>query len=242
MYAQVAAACADAPSCFTYNLARRVRTIKRLRTWPGVVEATQQLGYDSVEPYLEDAADHYEAIYLLSTFCLSPPGDTFTRRGFWDALLVGCIPVVFDDRSRYWPTFFEFGDARAVSVLLPAAELAANETVLEEHLRAYLPLVPAMQRAIAQQATGFQWAFSDLSEEEHAAVGPDALDIALHSLSARASSARCLTSTSMALGAELRAESVARSLGSWQTHDTVCVGAEGCVVCGAPCFAHTPRR
>ena len=120
-------------------------------------------------------------------FCLSPPGDTFTRRGFWDALLVGCIPVVFDDRSRYWPTFFEFGDARAVSVLLPAAELAANETVLEEHLRAYLPLVPAMQRAIAQQATGFQWAFSDLSEDEHAAVGPDALDIALHSLSARAS-------------------------------------------------------
>lgn len=30
-------------------------------------------------------------------YCFQPPGDTFTRRAFWDCLLAGAIPVVFDE-------------------------------------------------------------------------------------------------------------------------------------------------
>ena len=178
---QVAAACEDAAACFTARLAYRRRTAAQLRLFPGIAAAATQLGYHSLDAYLADAGAHYQAVYALSTFCLSPPGDTFTRRGFWDALLAGCIPVVFHDRSRNWPTFFENGDARAVSVIIPAAEFLANATgaALEGRLRAHLPHAPAMARAIAQQATGFQWSFSDHSEAEHAAVGPDALDRAL---------------------------------------------------------------
>ena len=163
------------------HLAYPRRTMARLRALPGVAAAAKQLGYDTLDAYLADAGAHYQAINALSTFCLSPPGDTFTRRGFWDSLMAGCIPVVFHDRSRSWPTFFEHGDVRAVSVLLPAADFLANATgaALEALVRAHLPYVPAMARAIAQQATGFQWSFSDHSEAEHAAVGPDALDRAL---------------------------------------------------------------
>ena len=178
----MAAACEQEAACFSYALANRRRSVKRLRKWPGVQQATEQMGYEDVEAYLGDAWGHYEAVYALSTFCLSPPGDTFTRRGFWDALLVGCIPVVFDDRSRHWPTFFESGGAQAVSALIPVAQFAANTSALGDTLRSMLPLVPAMREAIAQQATGFQWAFSDLDEQDHAAVGPDALDLALYRL------------------------------------------------------------
>lgn len=35
------------------------------------------------------------AVYRSSVFCLMPPGDTGTRRGIFDAVLCGCIPVLF---------------------------------------------------------------------------------------------------------------------------------------------------
>lgn len=31
-----------------------------------------------------------------SVFCFQPPGDTATRRGFYDSILLGCIPVILD--------------------------------------------------------------------------------------------------------------------------------------------------
>lgn len=34
-------------------------------------------------------------VYLRSTFCLCPPGDSYTRKAIFDSLLSGCIPVVF---------------------------------------------------------------------------------------------------------------------------------------------------
>ncbi len=39
------------------------------------------------------------SFYRNSIFCLSPPGDSPTRKGLFDSLLSGCIPVVFDDYS-----------------------------------------------------------------------------------------------------------------------------------------------
>lgn len=32
---------------------------------------------------------------LESVFCLQPAGDSWTRKGIFDSLLAGCIPVVF---------------------------------------------------------------------------------------------------------------------------------------------------
>ncbi|CAH1793057.1 unnamed protein product, partial [Owenia fusiformis] len=37
-----------------------------------------------------------------SIFCLQPPGDTPTRKSFYDMMLTGCIPVIF----TYHPTYF----------------------------------------------------------------------------------------------------------------------------------------
>lgn len=34
-------------------------------------------------------------VYLRSTFCLCPPGDSYTRKAIFDSILSGCIPVIF---------------------------------------------------------------------------------------------------------------------------------------------------
>lgn len=34
-----------------------------------------------------------------SIFCIHPPGDSPTRRGFYDSILLGCIPVVFSKKA-----------------------------------------------------------------------------------------------------------------------------------------------
>ena len=48
----------------------------------------------------------------LSTFCLQPAGDSPTRKGFWESILLGCIPVLFrrETYAKVWKTSFEIGD------------------------------------------------------------------------------------------------------------------------------------
>ncbi|KAL8276535.1 hypothetical protein RQP46_011083 [Phenoliferia psychrophenolica] len=45
---------------------------------------------------------------LHSTFCLQPPGDSATRKGFFESVLLGCIPVVFR-AATYAKVFRESG-------------------------------------------------------------------------------------------------------------------------------------
>eukprot|EP00250_Pteridium_aquilinum_P012892 c21009_g1_i1 orf=142-1653(+) len=40
-------------------------------------------------------------LFLDSTFCLQPRGDSFTRRSVFDSLIAGCIPVFFWHRTAY---------------------------------------------------------------------------------------------------------------------------------------------
>jgi hypothetical protein len=35
-------------------------------------------------------------VYLSSVFCFQPPGDSVDRMGFYDSLLLGCVPVIYD--------------------------------------------------------------------------------------------------------------------------------------------------
>jgi hypothetical protein len=50
------------------------------------------------EVRLSDAAKY---VNLDSVFCLTPPGDMPTRKGFFDSILAGCIPVTTDHYSAY---------------------------------------------------------------------------------------------------------------------------------------------
>lgn len=58
---------------------------------------------DSIPGTLDCARnpEHVNALFLSSMFCLQPSGDSPTRKGFFDSLLAGCIPVLFIESSAY---------------------------------------------------------------------------------------------------------------------------------------------
>lgn len=62
--------------------------------------------YNPAEEYVD-----YFAVYSESVFCLSPKGDSFTRKATFDMLLSGCIPIVWDELYiRYLEWFPELMD------------------------------------------------------------------------------------------------------------------------------------
>ena len=57
--------------------------------------------------------------YRNARFCLQPWGDTSTRKGFADALLLGCINVIFFKEGLATAATDHFVDHRLISVLVP---------------------------------------------------------------------------------------------------------------------------
>jgi len=58
--------------------------------------------FDTAEPGFKldnRMVTQMDDLLMSSVFCFNPPGDTPTRKGLFDSLLAGCIPVVFDDAS-----------------------------------------------------------------------------------------------------------------------------------------------
>ena len=181
-----AAAIAD-ESIFIFNLNRRTFSANLLIKHTGVLEAAASLGLPTATDVVEAVAQHTELVPLLSEFCLTPSGDTPTRRGFIEAILLGCVPVVFHNLSRSsYPWHLKDEAMTAGTVLLDENELGGPELpLLAPMLRALRPQLPEMRAALARSAMQLQWAYADLSEAEHAVYGPDALDAALVGMTRR---------------------------------------------------------
>jgi Exostosin family len=180
--AQVQVACTKDPECFNYDLRDRVGTRRRLKKRKGMSALAKNLGYAQLPGYLSDAMYYLEAIYMASDFCLTPPGDTPKRRGFLDAIMALCIPVVFTEHTREYPWFLSNEDLAAGTVLIDKHEFLGNNAAMSQKLRDLRPKVPRMRAALARVVTSLQWSYSDLGEEDHEAVGPDAWDIAMYRL------------------------------------------------------------
>eukprot|EP00850_Spirogloea_muscicola_P003913 SM000016S01901 [mRNA] locus=s16:462735:464489:- [translate_table: standard] len=90
-------------------------------------------------------------LFLHSSFCLQPRGDSPTRRSVFDALLAGCIPVLFHPRTAYDHRWHLPADNATWSVFF-------SEWVVADHavnVIASLAAVPeqrvhAMRRAIVR--------------------------------------------------------------------------------------------
>lgn len=104
---------------------------------------------------------------MRSTFCPQPAGDSPTRRGFYDALLMGCIPVIFREKSygRLLPSSPDM-DVSKYTVFIDETELLNGEGgTLIERLGAIPPKeVRRMQRHIAQVASRLQWSMPTVTE------------------------------------------------------------------------------
>ena len=75
------------------NMGERVATIRGLKSCPncGVFDVRGD------GPFSDGLAMAW--VYSHSIFCAQPHGDSPTRKGFFDALLFGCIPVVLDSKD-----------------------------------------------------------------------------------------------------------------------------------------------
>jgi hypothetical protein len=151
------------------------------------------LGLAGLHELVEFAKDRVEVVHYLSQFCLTPPGDTVSRKGLFDAILMGCIPVIFYPMSAYYPWHLPAGDGpeglESFAVYIPGKEVLANRTIVMDRLHS-IPQekIRAMQRQLAVLAPRIQYAVT--YGEEHGkdrwggedGWGPDALDIAVAGL------------------------------------------------------------
>jgi len=131
--------------------------------------------------------DMYQVL-MASTFCINPPGDTPTRKGLFDSLVLGCIPVVTsEDSLQHYRFHLPFW--RSVSVLVTTEQLFSEGFNLIDHLAEYETKKPLevwqKQEAIRKAAYSLQY-----SLEPATAVmrGPDAFDKILEHMLSRPSS------------------------------------------------------
>ena len=77
-------------------------------------------------------------VYTNATFCLQPPGDAETRKGFFDSLLLGCIPVVFSPQAfhRVYGWHVSRAQGEEISVYIPSTGVVNNTTDVIAFLRA----------------------------------------------------------------------------------------------------------
>lgn len=70
---------------------------------------------------------------LDSTFCPQPPGDSLSRKGIIDAIVMGCVPVVFEEEQlSLWKDHLSREEFASLAVLVPEQYLlgTANQTQL----------------------------------------------------------------------------------------------------------------
>ncbi|XP_024356750.1 probable xyloglucan galactosyltransferase GT15 [Physcomitrium patens] len=72
---------------------------------------------------------------LESVFCLQPPGDSSTRKGVFDSLETGCIPVIFNKHQAPNQYLMHLpADHNDYSVLVPEEEVCNRTFDIMEHL------------------------------------------------------------------------------------------------------------
>ena len=95
-----------------------------------------------------------------ATFCLQPPGDTPSRKGIVDSVLLGCIPVLFEEKQLgLWPWHWRALDA---SVFLDGSaildtDVGKRTNVLDALSRIPPSRVAQLRAAGAAVAYGMQY-------------------------------------------------------------------------------------
>eukprot|EP00316_Scyphosphaera_apsteinii_P011620 CAMPEP_0119304550 /NCGR_PEP_ID=MMETSP1333-20130426/5747_1 /TAXON_ID=418940 /ORGANISM="Scyphosphaera apsteinii, Strain RCC1455" /LENGTH=422 /DNA_ID=CAMNT_0007307455 /DNA_START=161 /DNA_END=1426 /DNA_ORIENTATION=- len=85
---------------------------------------------------LNNTGRSYWALYSMAHFCLQPIGDTCERKGIIDALLMGCIPVLFHECQLHLWELHWGGWRGDSSVFINADSLIKGSTTVAATLRA----------------------------------------------------------------------------------------------------------
>lgn len=74
-------------------------------------------------------------LYLNSYFSLQPHGDKQSRKGFYHSLLLGCVPVIFEDNYMVYDNIFRgIVNINDISIILKHSENGIYEKILESEL------------------------------------------------------------------------------------------------------------
>lgn len=92
-------------------------------------------------------------LFMESEFCLQPPGDSPTRKSMFDALIVGCIPVVFDPLTAHYQYSWHFPeDHKKYSVFIEQEEVKMSKVnVIKELVKIPLKKREEMRKYIIDE-------------------------------------------------------------------------------------------
>ena len=87
----------------------------------------QWISYNNSQMY-----DEIDNLYLNSTFSLQPHGDRETRKGFYHSILLGCIPVIFENNSNMYKNVFSgYINIEDICIIIKPSELYIIDTILK---------------------------------------------------------------------------------------------------------------
>ncbi|KAI5481071.1 UDP-galactose translocator, glycosyltransferase family 47 protein [Pseudohyphozyma bogoriensis] len=172
-------------------------------------DTTTQVRFDNIDnPY--DGAQDLNRIHegmASSVFCPMPAGDSPSRRAIYEAVLLGCIPVIFREKSygRLFPSTSVINDVSRYMVYIDENDVLDGESVIsrletispreirrmQRHLKA---IAPRMQWALPSKELWFpvpganlgdapQWNRTEsMAEKSRMVQVPDAFSTLLHEL------------------------------------------------------------
>ncbi|CAD6267344.1 unnamed protein product [Miscanthus lutarioriparius] len=123
-----------------------------------------------------------------AAFCLQPPGDSYTRRSAFDAMLAGCVPVFFHPGSAYTQYRWHLpADHTRYSVFVPGDSVRNGTVRVEDALRRFGPAeVAAMREQVIQMIPGI--VYRDPRAPSTGVQFRDAFDVAIDGLIRRVNS------------------------------------------------------
>lgn len=131
-------------------------------------------------------------IYRDSVFCLMPGGPTKSRKAIVDALLSGCVPVVFDTCTLHylWPLHIDSNKALQISIHFPAEKLQRNSDALSHVLTLFAWLlairdsdeIRLKRKAIRELAQNLQYSIWSPDESNNTSPYADAFDVTFTNL------------------------------------------------------------
>ncbi|XP_009140960.2 probable xyloglucan galactosyltransferase GT11 [Brassica rapa] len=130
--------------------------------------------------------DQIMKFFLSSTFCLQPPGDSYTRRSTFDSILAGCIPVFFHPGSAYAQYIWHLPkDIGKYSVFLPGKNVKEGKASIERVLsRIPKAKVVAMREEVIKLIPRLMY-FNPSGKRGDAGRFEDAFDVAVEGVLGR---------------------------------------------------------
>ncbi|XP_002862801.2 probable xyloglucan galactosyltransferase GT11 [Arabidopsis lyrata subsp. lyrata] len=124
--------------------------------------------------------DQIMKFFLSSTFCLQPPGDSYTRRSTFDSILAGCIPVFFHPGSAYAQYIWHLPkDIAKYSVFIPEKNVKEGKVSIENVLsRIPRTKIFAMREQVIRLIPRLMY-FNPSSKSEDTGRFEDAFDVAV---------------------------------------------------------------